>query len=99
MLKMQAWEILCYNLSMNSDDKPATRGDVEEIVDRVVTKKLDRATDKILTAVGDQLNVVIDRIDDVEDNLSGQIKHVDRKLDNFSQNFEKRVSTLEKQQA
>ncbi len=78
---------------MNSNPQPATKGDVEEIVTRVVTK----ATSEILSAVGDQINVVGDRIDEVEDNLGAKIDKLELKVDNVTDDHEVRITKLEKQ--
>ncbi|MEK7561952.1 MAG: hypothetical protein AAB541_03770 [Patescibacteria group bacterium] len=78
---------------MNSGDQPATKGDVEEIVTRVVTK----ATSEILTAVGEQLNTVNDQIDEVEDNLGSKIDKLELKVNNVTDDHEIRISKLEKQ--
>lgn len=71
---------------MSSNDQPATKVDVEEIVTRVIKG----ATTEILTAVGDQLNTMNDDIDQRFDQL-------ERKVDNITDDLTTRVSKLEKQ--
>lgn len=58
-----------YNIRMSRDDQPATRGDVKEIVTQVVTRAIDGSTKQILNAVGDQFDILNDRLDGVENQL------------------------------
>ncbi len=78
---------------MNNDDKPATRGDVEEIVTRVV----DGATTKILSSTGDQLQVMNDDIDERFDKVDERFDRLERKFDNSTDDHEVRITKLEKQ--
>ncbi len=77
---------------MNQADQPATRGDVEEIVGRVVTKVVDGAKTEILSAVGDQFEIVNDRLDNLEattGRIETRLENVDRKLGEHEVRIEK----------
>lgn len=76
---------------MNQSDQPATRADVEEIVERIVTKSVGSATTQILTAVGDQFSVVIDQLDSVD----SHINRLENKVNNVSDDHEVRITKLE----
>lgn len=58
-----------YNVEMKVNSSPATKSDVEEIVGRVATKVVGEAKTEILSAVGDQFDIVNDRLDGVENQL------------------------------
>ena len=83
---------------MDSNDKPATKDDVEEIVERIVTKSVGSATTQILTAVGDQLQVMNDDIDKRFDKVDGRFDRLELKVDNVTDNHGVRITKLEKQQ-
>lgn len=88
---------------MNPDDKPATKSDVidaiKEITPGIVQEIVTDATDNILTAVGDQLNVVNNRIDELDDKLTDKIEGLERKVDTVLDDHEVRITKLENQQA
>lgn len=90
---------------MSTDNTPATKTDVEEVVERVVTRVVVNAKTEILSAVGDQLsamnedidkqfNNVANRLDDVE----ATVTRIENKLDTTADkvdDHEVRVKKLE----
>lgn len=87
---------LWYNFFMSSNDQPATKVDVEEIVERVVTKSIGATTTQILTSVGDQFDPINDQLEEIR----VDVRHIRNKLDATTDNtdgHEVRISKLEKQ--
>lgn len=81
---------------MNDDNQPATKADVEEIVTKaidvtvpgIVSGIVEDATDKILGAVGDQLQTMNSDIDERFDEL-------DERFDRLANDHATRISKLE----
>lgn len=89
---------------MKVDNTPATKSDVEdaireitpgivtEIVTKVVTNATDASTTQILGAVGDQFDIVNDRLDNLEattGRIETRLENVDRKLGEHEVRIEK----------
>ena len=66
---------------MNDDEKPATRGDVKEIVTEVVTAVVTKSQKEILGAVGDQFITLSDDIEERFDSLDVTTARIENKLD------------------
>lgn len=85
---------------MKKDSTPATKADVKDavreitpgIVTEIVTKVVKTATTAILSAVGDQFEIVNDRLDNL-DSTAGRIEtrleNMDRKLGDQEVRIEK----------
>lgn len=101
---------------MSNANSPATKADVEdaireitpgivtEIVTKVVTDVVDGAKVEILSAVGDQFDIVNDRLDGVETRLDGvetRLDRVENKLDKVADKVvdTERVKVLESKAA
>ncbi|OGL39983.1 hypothetical protein A3J32_03035 [Candidatus Saccharibacteria bacterium RIFCSPLOWO2_02_FULL_46_7] len=86
---------------MKQADQPATRGDVQEIVTKIVTVAIDSSTKQILGAVGDQFEIVNDRLDGIENQLdiiqtdSAHARNISQATSDRVDRHEKRLKFLE----
>ncbi|MEK7096186.1 MAG: hypothetical protein AAB896_02785 [Patescibacteria group bacterium] len=85
---------------MKQDTTPATKADVEDaireitpgIVTEIVTTVVKTATTEILSAAGDQFEIVNDRLDNLEattGRIETRLENVDRKLGEHEVRIEK----------
>ncbi len=94
---------------MMLNNTPATKSDVEDaikeitpgIVTTIVTKVVGSATQEILGAVGDQFEIVNDRLDGIENQLdiietdASHARNISQATSDRTDRLEKRVKHLE----